>query len=293
MLPSSTADRLSPSAATDAIAAFRVAIQKAGGALAPRAGDEGLWVLGADGLAQAAPPRSMLLIPFDGRLGPAQADALERNERILFTAVRGERNELAPWEARLIAQFGTRASVLPSCADLQMEVLWAFEQIGVFTQRAEALADAAGAGRAAQDAVIDVVHELLANGLLDAPADDDGRPRYAHRRDEHPDIAPEDGCRLLMGTEEGRMYISVTDRFGRFERAPIVRTLRGLGERAKVDSSGGGAGLGLRRVIDQSDVFAVRVIAGRATEVLSVVSLDEQRRRNTGRKSIYYRIEKG
>lgn len=256
-------------------------------------GEAGLWVLSPDEVVTSTPERSTLVIPFDGRLGSAQADALERCDRILFTAGRGERFELADWEARVIATFNSRAAILPACADLQMEVLWRFDQIGAMAKRAEALAHAAGAARGAQDAVVDVVHELLANALLDAPADAAGNPRYAHRRDEHPEISPEDGCRLLMGTEAGRIYVSVTDRFGRFERPPIVRTLRGLGERARIDSSGGGAGLGLRRIIDQSDVFAVRVIAERATEVLAVVSLDEQRRRNTGRKSLYYRIEKG
>lgn len=293
MLPSSIADSRTSTANAEAVTAMHDEIARAGGALAKAAGEDGLWIIDTAALAGTHPDRSTLVVPVTERLGPNQAEMLEQFERILFAAGRGERNELAPWEARIIAAFNTRAAILPCCRDLHTEIVCSFDQLGIMAQRAEAMAQAAGAPRAAQEAVMDVLHELLANALLDAPAGSDGVPRYAHRRDEHPEIAVEDGCRLLMGTEDGRMYVSVTDRFGRFDRAPIVRTLRGLGGRTRVDSSGGGAGLGLRRIIDQSEVFAVRVIMDRATEVLSVVSLDEQRRRSTGRKSLYYRIENG
>ncbi len=70
---------------------------------------------------------------------------------------------------------------------------------------------------------------------------------------------------------------------------------RGLGDLYKrqdrVDASGGGAGLGLRRILEHSDVVAVRVAAGRESRVLCVVDLGEARRRATQPKSLLFCLQ--
>lgn len=141
------------------------------------------------------------------------------------------------------------------------------------------------------DAVVDVVHELAANALLDAPADAKGNPKYAHRRGPDVQIAPEDACEVFAAVEEDRIYLGARDRFGRFDPKFLARAIEGLDERARLNTSGGGGGLGLRRMVEQSDLLAVRVVPGKMTQMLCVVSLQPIRRRRATPKSLMVRVE--
>lgn len=135
----------------------------------------------------------------------------------------------------------------------------------------------------------DVAHELLANALLDAPVDDQGRPRYANRRDEAPRIAQEDGCDFAVGVQGGRIYLSVTDRFGRLSPAPLARMLQRYGQKVQTDTSGGGAGLGLRQILEACEAIAFRIQPGQHTEVVAVIDVTGPRRRATQMKSLFFR----
>jgi hypothetical protein len=104
-------------------------------------------------------------------------------------------------------------------------------------------------------------------------------------------VAPEDTCHLAYTVEDGRMWLEMVDRFGRLTPAPYARALEGWGGRVKVDASGGGAGLGLRRILEHSDLVAARVIAGRESRVVCVVDLGEARRRATQPKSLLFSQE--
>lgn len=87
------------------------------------------------------------------------------------------------------------------------------------------------------------------------------------------------------------MWLEVVDRFGGLRPGPFARALGGWGGRVQVDASGGGAGLGLRRILEHSDVVAVRVAAGRESRVLCVVDLGEARRRATQPKSLLFCLQ--
>ena len=68
-------------------------------------------------------------------------------------------------------------------------------------------------------------------------------------------MAPQDDAAVVgIGVHDGRVYLKAVDRFGRFTVDPVARTVEGLAGRAQVNASGGGAGLGLRRIIEQSDL---------------------------------------
>jgi hypothetical protein len=56
----------------------------------------------------------------------------------------------------------------------------------------------------------------------------------------------------------------------------------------QVNVSGGGAGLGIRRILEQCDLIAIRVVPGRETRVLGVVGLGDARRRAALPKSLLY-----
>ncbi|MFP2933856.1 hypothetical protein ACLESO_53750, partial [Pyxidicoccus sp. 3LG] len=122
----------------------------------------------------------------------------------------------------------------------------------------------------------------------DAPVDGRGQHLYAHRRTEVREVEPEDACELAWAVADGRIWLEVVDRFGGLRPGPFARALDGWGGRVQVDASGGGAGLGLRRILEHSDTVAVRVTAGRESRVLCVVDLGEARRRATQPKSLLF-----
>jgi hypothetical protein len=156
------------------------------------------------------------------------------------------------------------------------------------SSEAAALVETSGGTRNALSLAADVMHELAANALLDAPVDARGTPRYAHHRHEVDAVAPEDACEVSMAVGEGGVYLEARDRFGRLPPTPISRALASMGGRMQVNSSGGGAGLGMRRILEHSDLIATRVLPGRETRMLCVVGLGESRRRASSPKSLLY-----
>ena len=101
-------------------------------------------------------------------------------------------------------------------------------------------------------------------------------------------MAPEHVCQVSFAMAEGGIYLEAVDLFGRLEVGPLVRAVASLGARMQVNASGGGAGLGLRRILDACELVAVRVIPGRETRMLGVVGLGEARRRAALPKSLLY-----
>jgi hypothetical protein len=114
---------------------------------------------------------------------------------------------------------------------------------------------------------------------------------HAHRRAEVQEVDPEDACELGLAVDGSRIYLEAVDRFGRLTTAPFARALESYGGRVQVNSSGGGAGLGLRRMIEHSDDIGVRVVRGRESRVLCAVDLGDARRRAALPKSLLFCTE--
>jgi hypothetical protein len=118
--------------------------------------------------------------------------------------------------------------------------------------------------------ITDVTEELLTNAFYDAPVAAgivrDAIPRTLDVRlpDNHP-------CDLVYGCGDDLAIVHVGDPFGALSRQRVVDTLvrcaRTDGQ-VDVDESGGGAGLGLWRIVSQASFVAISVVEHRATEIL-------------------------
>jgi len=248
-------------------------------------------VVSLDALGSLEADGTQVVALHSGRLEGLHATALRRSPPALLLACREPSGLPSAWEVRLLSDLLGGAPLLPSAA-----LSHVVSRVGEFPQvcaRAGEVAQAAGASRAAQDICADLAHELLANALYDAPAFADGTPKYAHRRGPGLEIDPQDCCEFAIQVRDDRIYLSVTDKFGRLTPAPVVAAVEGLEGRARVNAAGGGAGLGLRRILEQSDVFAVKVRPGESCQVVCAIGLGQARRRGGQPKSLFYVVERG
>jgi hypothetical protein len=228
------------------------------------------------------------LVLFDGRLGPSHAALLERDPPALLLATREAGGIPSAWEARVLASLLRGESLLPPGSAVAKLWLERVVDLKVASSEACSLVESSKGGRNTANLAADVMHELAANALLDAPADAHGTPYYAHRRDSVQAVAPEHICQVAMAVGEGGIYLEAVDLFGRLTPEPIARAVSSLGGRAQVNASGGGAGLGMRRILEHCDLIAVRVVPGKETRMLGVVGFGEARRRAALPKSLLY-----
>ncbi|WP_223633355.1 hypothetical protein [Corallococcus sp. EGB] len=261
--------------------------------LTPEALEKASGVLARDGLQlgkgdDAAPH----LVLFDGRFTPAHAALLERRPPALLLATR-EGGQPSAWEARLLSALLRGEPMIPQEAATSVTWLGSVAEVTAVGERVAEAVLQAGGSKGAAGRVADVVHEIGVNALLDAPVDGSGEPKYAHRRGQVQAVEEEDRCLLSWAVVEGRAWLEATDRFGRMPVSPLVRVVRAWGEKAQVDASGGGAGLGLRRILEHSDAVAVRVTPGKRTQFTCGVDLGDARRRAAQPKSLLFCLERG
>jgi hypothetical protein len=135
----------------------------------------------------------------------------------------------------------------------------------------------------------ELAHELLMNALYTAPVDDAGRQRYAHDRKALIVLPSHESPTLRVASDGALLCMQVTDPFGRLTREHVFRGLaRGL-RNGEIDSSGGGAGLGLAASLLASVVLIFDVERERKTEVTGIFDLDLNRRQFRDRaKSLHY-----
>ncbi len=231
------------------------------------------------------------LVLFDGRLTPAHAELLTRDPPALLLATREAETGPTDWEARLLGAVIRGEVLVPGGAAVARQRITRLRDVQHASDAASLVVQEAGGSKVAATLASDVLHELAVNALLDAPVDAQGQPKYAHRRTEVQQVDPEDGCELSLAVDGGRIYMEAVDRFGRLTTGPFARALASYGGKVQVNSSGGGAGLGLRRMIEHSDAIAVRVVRGRESRVLCAVDLGDSRRRAALPKSLLFCME--
>jgi hypothetical protein len=139
----------------------------------------------------------------------------------------------------------------------------------------------------------ELAHELVMNALYDAPVDAAGRPRFAQDRKAEVALGHGEHAVLRIGTDGNQVAVQVRDPFGRLERRHVMDGLaRGLAG-GELDTSGGGAGLGLMVCHNSSAALFFDVIRGRLTEVTATFELDLNLREfRTAAKSLHY-FERG
>jgi hypothetical protein len=135
----------------------------------------------------------------------------------------------------------------------------------------------------------ELAHELLMNALYDAPVDAHGRPRFAQDRKGDVALAQNEAAVLRVATDGNQIALQVRDPFGRLERRHVMDGLsRGLAG-GELDTSGGGAGLGMMVCHNSSAAMFFDVIRGRLTEVTATFELDLNLREfRTQAKSLHY-----
>jgi hypothetical protein len=132
--------------------------------------------------------------------------------------------------------------------------------------------------------VVGVAHEMLMNALYDAPADA-GTPRFAHDRTQRITLGISEAPRFELRTDGMTLMLQVTDPFGRLRREHVYSSLaRGIGSHKAtssdevLDTSGGGAGLGLHRIIFDSNTTVFDVLEDQSTSVTSIFDLEQTNR---------------
>lgn len=116
-------------------------------------------------------------------------------------------------------------------------------------------------------------HELLMNAMYDAPAAR-GRPLFAHDRRAVVELAAAQAPTIAFGCDGVTLGVQVTDPFGRLDRRTLLASiLRGVaasttsGGSGPLDTSGGGAGLGLFQLYTSGAALFVEVVAERSTRI--------------------------
>jgi len=135
----------------------------------------------------------------------------------------------------------------------------------------------------------ELAHELVMNAIYDAPVDAAGRPRFAQDRKADVALAHGEQALLRVATDGNQVALQVRDPFGRLERRHVMDGLaRGLAG-GELDTSHGGAGLGMMVCHNSSAAMFFDVIRGRLTEVTATFELDLNLREfRTQAKSLHY-----
>jgi hypothetical protein len=135
----------------------------------------------------------------------------------------------------------------------------------------------------------ELAHELIMNAMYDAPVDQAGRPKYAFDRKADIRLADDERPTVRIATDGSKLVLQVRDPFGRLERKHVFDGLaRGLAG-GEMDSSHGGAGLGMMVCHNASSAMFFDVARGRHTEVTAVFDLDMNLRElRTQAKSLHF-----
>ncbi|RMH38240.1 MAG: hypothetical protein D6689_19830 [Deltaproteobacteria bacterium] len=135
----------------------------------------------------------------------------------------------------------------------------------------------------------ELAHEMLMNAMFDAPVDERGEPKYALDRKAALALPEAERPTLRLATDGAKLVLQVTDPFGRLERKHVFAGLsRGLAGGA-MDTSHGGAGLGMVVCHNSTVAMIFDVVRGQKTEVTGVFDLDLNLREfRTRGKSLHY-----
>jgi len=115
-----------------------------------------------------------------------------------------------------------------------------------------------------------VCEELLMNALYDAPIDEQGNVLFAEvdLKERLERLSPRPVSIRYASTETG-FAVSVRDRFGRLDKATILRYLeKCLNSQTQIDRKIYGAGLGLYLIVNSASHVVVNIAPGMATEVV-------------------------
>ena len=153
-----------------------------------------------------------------------------------------------------------------------------------------------GVPRRLASVVAEASHELLMNAMFDAPVDPDGRPRYAADRRAAISLLDHEVPTLRLSVDGAHVALDISDPFGRLPRDKLFGgLLRGrtgtvaTSASTVLDTSHGGAGLGLFKLFGSASILRVEVVPNCKTVVSWIMdrSVDRRAHRSQSR-SVYY-----
>jgi hypothetical protein len=196
-----------------------------------------------------------------------------------------------PWELSWLVRRITSASAAPphvqdlvlSGATLVKYRPQTSRERDLVTGEVQSLAERAGASSRIAQRAGEIAHELLMNAMYDAPVDHYGNLLYAMDRKQELTLAPDEVPTFRFATDGMLLGLQVIDRFGRLQRSHVLDGIaRGRaaaeGGGSFLDTSAGGAGLGLSRIYTSATSMLVDVAPHRHTSVTVLLDLDIQPR---------------
>jgi hypothetical protein len=196
-----------------------------------------------------------------------------------------------PWELALLARRITSQETAPASVQ---ELLLSGSTVMKYKPRTskerdlivhevQTLAERAGASSRLAQRVGEVTHELLMNAMYDAPVDHYGNLLYAMDRKQELALSTDEAPTFRFATDGMLVGLQVVDRFGRLLRSHVLDGIaRGRiaaqGGGKFLDTSTGGAGLGLSRIYTSATSLIVDVSAHHHTSLSVLFDLDIQPR---------------
>lgn len=160
--------------------------------------------------------------------------------------------------------------------------------------RVAELAEELGVGRRNIQALSTATHELTMNAMYDAPVDAQGKPRYALDRKANITLEPHEVPTLRFTLSSDYIALDIVDPFGRLPRKRwfegVLRGHRNLkyGEQ-ELDTSHGGAGLGLHTLYMNGNILRAELHPTRLTHVSWILDRNAPRRGfNKLPRSLYF-----
>ncbi|MEZ4362946.1 MAG: hypothetical protein R3B48_22335 [Kofleriaceae bacterium] len=194
-----------------------------------------------------------------------------------------------PWELALAVRFALRLTPGPMhLGELFSGVPVATkyrprtsEDRDAVTSELGALAERAGATGRMIGRISETCHELLMNAMYDAPVNHYGEPRYAFDRRASVALDEHEIPTTRFATDGTLIALQVTDPFGRLTREHVLAGI-GRGQAAAhtadadriIDTSYGGAGLGLWKIYSSAAATIVDVVVGHSTNLIAVFDID-------------------
>jgi hypothetical protein len=202
-----------------------------------------------------------------------------------------------PWELIMVARRILRPSEAPPSFSAFLD--WGFkgyqDKVPTTAGRDEAVEKAQrfiahlGVPKRIGELFGELSHEMLMNAMYDAPADAQGNAKYAQDRKAILSLPEPEQPTLRLATDGTKLVIQVEDPFGRLQRKHVFAGLaRGLAG-GEMDTSHGGAGLGMVVCHNATVAMFYEVEQGKKTTATGVFDLDLNLREfRTRAKSLHF-----
>ncbi|MFH2004963.1 MAG: hypothetical protein ABI333_00120 [bacterium] len=144
-----------------------------------------------------------------------------------------------------------------------------------YVREVSALATRLGCSERIVELVEVVVDELSTNAIFNAPRDDAGKPRHAHRNRREAVVLQEHERAELTYAFDGTYFaVALRDPFGALSRETVVSYLhRCLKQTPDQLPGAGGAGMGLFRTYRALSKLVINIRPGALTEVIGLIDL--------------------